>query len=102
MTEVDRAFGGSEQLRKLFDDPTLRGEVMATAAQLPESDPRHHTAKIKDMLTDVVDHVRSDIGKVTDPKARALFETTAEVLVGLCTAYEHFEQGFDDAWRKAS
>jgi hypothetical protein len=31
------------------------------------------------MLRDVAAHAREDVGKVSDPKAQALFETTAEV-----------------------
>ena len=64
-----------------------------------ESDPRHHTANIKRMLMEVVRHVRDDAGRVTDPKAQALFETTAEVLQGLVTAYEHYDQKSEPAWR---
>ena len=56
-----------------------------------ESDPRHHTRNIKRMLTEVINHVREDAQKVNEPKAQALFETTAEVLIGLKTAYEHYE-----------
>lgn len=67
--------------------------------QYPESDPRHHTIKIKGLLSDVVQHAREDVGKVNDPRAQALFETTAEVLRGLVTAYEHFEQHSEQAWR---
>ena len=67
--------------------------------QYPESDPRHHTIKIRGMLNDVIEHAREDVGKVNDPKAQALFETTAEVLRGLVTAYEHFEQRGEQAWR---
>ncbi|WP_165984717.1 hypothetical protein [Streptomyces sp. YIM 98790] len=44
------------------------------------------------MLDEVIGHAREDIGKVTEPKAQALFETTAEVCTGLKTAYEHYEQ----------
>jgi hypothetical protein len=51
-----------------------------------ENDPRHHTAHIKKMLNDLVHHVREDVPKVSEPKAQALFETTAEVLRGLATA----------------
>jgi hypothetical protein len=51
------------------------------------------------MLNDVIQHVREDVGKVNDPRAQALFETTAEVLRGLTTAYEHFEQRGEQAWR---
>jgi hypothetical protein len=38
--------------------------------------------------------------RVTDPKALALFETTAEVLQGLITAYEHFEQKSEPVWQR--
>lgn len=72
---------------------------MQTSQNLLETDPRHHTAKIKAMLTDVISHVREDVNKVNEPKAQALFETTAEVLNGLATAYSHYEQQSESAWR---
>jgi hypothetical protein len=62
----------------------------------------HHVRKLKEMLTEVRDHARQDVNKVPDPKAQALFETTAEVLNGLATAYEHFEQGTEAAWKQAA
>jgi hypothetical protein len=65
----------------------------------PESDPRRHTANIKRMLEDTARHAREDVKKVDDPKARALFETSAEVLDGLRKAYEDFEQKNEGAWR---
>jgi hypothetical protein len=68
-------------------------------SQLPESEPRHHTANIKSMLADAMNHAREDVAKVDDPKAQALFETTAEVLQGLITAYEHYERGEERAWQ---
>ncbi len=67
--------------------------------QRPESDPRRHTANIKSMLTDAMNHAREDVGKIDDPKAEALFETTAEVLQGLITAYEHYEKKAGEAWQ---
>jgi len=63
------------------------------------SDPRVHSRNIRGMLDDVIGHVREDIGKVSDPKAQALFETTAEVLTGLKTAYQHYETGAEKAMR---
>jgi len=36
----------------------------------------------------VVSHAREDIGKIREPKAEALFETTAEVCTGLIKAYD--------------
>lgn len=73
---------------------------MTEPSQFPETDPRHHTPKIKGMLRDAMQHIREDVGKVSDPKAQALFETSAEVLGGLITAYEHFEQRSEPAWRE--
>jgi len=73
---------------------------MSDRMQFPENDPRHHTIKIKDMLRDSMQHIREDTTKVSDPKAQALFETSAEVLNGLIVAYEHFEQRSEPAWRQ--
>lgn len=73
--------------------------TMQTNQNPPEIDLHHHTAKIKAMLTDIIDHVREDVNKVDEPKAQALFETTAEVLNGLVTAYSHYEEHSESAWR---
>ena len=59
----------------------------------PESDPCHHVAKIHGLLDEVRKHCREDVAKVSEPKAQALFETTAEVLGGLQTAFEHYASG---------
>ena len=75
---------------------------MPDRTQYEESDPRHHTAKLKQMLTDIINHAREDVDKIRDPKAAALFETTAEVLIGLRKAYEDYEQKNEQAWKKAS
>lgn len=48
-------------------------------------DPKQHTQKIKGMMQELVTHLREDVGKVEDPRAEALFETSAEVLEGLMT-----------------
>jgi len=77
-----------------------RKAAMATIHASPdERDPRHHTAKFEDMLNDVIAHAREDVAKIDDPHARALFETTAEVLSGLVKAYEHFDSRAEQAWR---
>jgi hypothetical protein len=65
----------------------------------PENDPCHHTKKIKQRLNDLIQHLREDVEKVSEPKAQALFETTAEVLKGLATAYEHYDSKSESAWR---
>jgi hypothetical protein len=75
---------------------------MTDRTQYAENDPRHHTAKLKQMLRDVAEHAREDVTKVSDPKAQALFETTAEVLLGLEKAYQDFEDRNERAWKGAA
>ena len=57
---------------------------------LETDDPRAHAGNIVQMLIELIEHVRDDIERVIDPKAQVLFETSAEVLIGLRTACEHF------------
>jgi hypothetical protein len=66
--------------------------------QYSETDPRYHTQHVRGMMQDIITHLREDIRKIKDPKAEALFETTAEVLTGLSTAFEHYEQKAEEAW----
>jgi hypothetical protein len=73
---------------------------MTDRMRYPEDDPRHHTIKLRDMLSSVVEHAREDIEKINEPKAQALLETTAEVCGGLMTALEHYEQQSEPAWRR--
>ena len=68
-------------------------------ARHDESDPRHHTQKLKKMLEDTIKHAREDVAKIDDAGAKALLETTAEVLAGLHKAYEHYEQRSEEAFR---
>jgi hypothetical protein len=72
---------------------------MAQATQTV-ADPQHHTAHIKEKLDELIHHLREDVGKVDEPKAQALFETTAEALQGLKKAYEDYEQGVEPAFRR--
>lgn len=48
----------------------------------------------------LIDHLRQDVLKVTEPKAQALFETSAEVLGGLVKAFEDYEKKNEPAWRE--
>jgi hypothetical protein len=54
------------------------------------------------MLQQARQECRDDIGRVSDPKAQALFETTAEALGGLCKALGDYQQGSEAVWRTAS
>ena len=62
-------------------------------------DPRAHTANVRKGFGELIDHLRGDIKKIDEPKAQALFETTAEVISGLDTAFKHYEEKSENAWK---
>jgi hypothetical protein len=62
-------------------------------------DPRAHTANVRKEFRILIDHLRGDTEKIDDPKAQALFETAAEVISGLDTAFEHYEEKSESAWK---
>ena len=64
-----------------------------------ENNPIRHTQKIKARMRDLIEHLREDVGKITEPKAMALFETSAEVLTGLVKAFNDYEEKTEAAWR---
>lgn len=68
--------------------------------QHTDGDPRNRTEEISRRLDDLVKELREGVKAVTEPRAQALFETSAEVLLGLRTAYEHYEKGEEEAWRR--
>ena len=70
------------------------------ATKYPPRDPRYHTANIEAALDDLIQHLREDTAKFDEPKAQALFETTAEVLGGLRTAFAHYDSGAEAAMRE--
>jgi hypothetical protein len=64
------------------------------------ADPLEHTARVKEEFTGLIDHLREDILKFDDPSARALFEVSAEVIIGLRKAFVDYEQKNEPAWQK--
>jgi hypothetical protein len=58
-----------------------------------------HVQKISDRFQGLIEHLRSDIGKIDDPRAKAMFETAAEVLTGLRKAFHDYEEKNEPAWR---
>jgi hypothetical protein len=69
--------------------------------EFAKSDPRYHTEKVGVELDSLINHLREDIKKVDDPQAQALFETSAEVLVGLRTAFKHFTDKSEKVWQQS-
>jgi hypothetical protein len=66
---------------------------------IASKDPRAHTANVRKEFRKLIDHLRGDIKKIDEPKAKALFETTAEVISGLDTAFKHYEEKSENAWK---
>jgi hypothetical protein len=67
-----------------------------------DSDPRHHTQKMRRRLNETIEHLRADIEKVDEPQFKAMFETAAEVLGGLVTAFQHYEEKKESAWKRSA
>ena len=65
----------------------------------PKKNPVHHAQKIKARMRQLIDHLREDVGQITEPKAQALFETAAEVLTGLVKAFGDYDKKIEAAWR---
>jgi hypothetical protein len=65
---------------------------------IESKDPRAHTANVRKEFRELIDHLRDDFDKMSEPKAQALFETTAEVITGLDTAFKHYEEKSEKAW----
>lgn len=64
-----------------------------------DGDRREQTRNVREQLQKLTRDLRETIGRAEDQRARALFETTAEVLEGLDRAYQHYEEGSEEAWR---
>jgi hypothetical protein len=64
-----------------------------------DRDPIHHTRKMRAELEATISHLRADIDKVDDPKFKAMFETSAEVLGGIAKAFSDYEAKNEPAWR---
>jgi hypothetical protein len=63
------------------------------------SNPLEHTARLKTELEQLKQHLREDVSKVDDSKAKALFEVSAEVIEGLYKAFSDYEAKNEEAWK---
>ena len=77
-------------------DSTGETYYMETIAS---KDPRAHTANVRKEFRELIEHLRGDVNKIDEPKAQALFEAAAEVISGLDTAFKHYEEKSEKAWK---
>jgi hypothetical protein len=64
-----------------------------------EANPRVYADELRHILDDTAERLRVDLEKVDDPRAKALFETTREVIHALSLAFAHY-QGDAPAWHR--
>jgi hypothetical protein len=60
--------------------------------------PRAYTQRMEKIFHDTAAELRSDVSGIHDPRARALFETAAEVLGGLEKAFHDYDKKAELAW----
>jgi hypothetical protein len=63
------------------------------------TDPKIHAQNMQNTLDDLVAQARRDVDHITEPRFQALLETTAEVLIGLRTAFRDYSEGKEKAWK---
>ena len=69
-----------------------------TIEKIASDNPKDHAQNIEKYLTELKNHCLEDIKIVSDPKAKALFETAADVLDGLEKAFSDFQSENSGAW----
>ena len=75
-------------------------EEIPMQPSVPNPDPKFHVARIRKEFLDLVEHLRDDVKQVEEPKAQALFETSAEVLGGLAKAFDDYERNVEPGMRR--
>ncbi|MEM5775041.1 MAG: hypothetical protein AAGU05_08590 [Anaerolineaceae bacterium] len=67
--------------------------------QSTSDQPDYHVKNVRNMMQDLVNHIEQDQQILEEQRVLALFETTREVLLGLITAFNHYEEKSEKAWR---
>lgn len=58
----------------------------------------NHTNEAQQRIDELVDYLRDAIPRIDNPRGQALFETGAEVLLGLNKAFAHYARKNEPAW----
>ena len=73
--------------------------TMQQSSRAEQRDPHHHVRVIENRFEKLIEHLREDVKKIDEPRAKALFEASAEVLGGLKKALQDYEKKNEPAWR---
>jgi len=63
-------------------------------------DARVHTGRLREETETLIEHLRRDVTLVDDPAAKAMFETSAEVLGGLVKTWRDYDTAQEAAFRR--
>jgi hypothetical protein len=72
---------------------------MSSTDSETSSSPSVHSGNVRKQLSELIDHLKADIERVDEPRFQALLETSAEVLKGVRTSFEHYEEHREKAWQ---
>jgi hypothetical protein len=75
-----------------------KGDSMSVKT-IASPDPEVHSQNLQQLLRELIEHTRRDVMQVKEPRFQALLETTAEVLSGLETAFRHYSERKEPAWK---
>jgi hypothetical protein len=66
---------------------------------LKREDAMYHVRNLSQKFKQLREHLKEDIQQIEEPRAQALFETTAEVLEGVTKAFDDYLGKNETAWR---
>jgi len=58
----------------------------------------HHTQQLKEQIRALAGRLRTNVSLITEPRARSMLETSADVLAGLVKAFDDYEKQNAPAW----
>ncbi|HEY3798407.1 MAG TPA: hypothetical protein VGL58_08640 [Caulobacteraceae bacterium] len=65
---------------------------------MPDTEARTHAKAMERRMHDTIQELRAEIRGMQDPRAKAMFETAAEVLGGLEKAFHDYDAKDELAW----
>ena len=65
------------------------------------SDANHITEKMRHAFAGLQRQLREDVDRVNEPRLKALFEESAEVMGALAQTFEDYQRKGEPTWREA-
>ncbi len=66
--------------------------------KINSSDPKEHAQNVEKYISELKHHLQDDIKIISEPKAKALFETAADILDGLEKAFSDYQSENFGGW----